>query len=63
MGLRKTGHHHSHPIAKVVWRAFLSVMLTLFTIPKAFQGHTGVIQRNAIRSWTLLRPECEIILS
>ena len=37
-------------------------MLTLFTIPKAFQGHNGIIQRNAIRSWTLLRPECEIIL-
>ena len=37
-------------------------MLTLFTIPKAFQGHIGVIQRNAIKSWTLLRPECQIIL-
>jgi hypothetical protein len=37
-------------------------MLTLFTIPKAFHGHTGLIQRNAIRSWTLLRPACEIIL-
>ena len=37
-------------------------MLTLFTIPKAFHGHTGVIQRNAIKSWTMLRPECEVIL-
>jgi hypothetical protein len=37
-------------------------MLTLFTIPKAFQGHTGVIQRNAIMSWTLLRPVCEVVL-
>jgi hypothetical protein len=37
-------------------------MLTLFTIPKAFQGHIGVIQRNAIKSWTLLKPGCEIIL-
>ena len=37
-------------------------MLTLFTIPKAFQGHNGVIQRNAIKSWTLLQPECEIFL-
>ncbi len=37
-------------------------MLTLFTIPKSFQGHIGVIQRNAIQSWTLLRPACEIIL-
>ena len=23
-------------------------MLTIFAIPKAFQGHTGVIQRNAV---------------
>lgn len=37
-------------------------MLTLFTIPKPFRGHIAVIQRNAIRSWTLLRPACEIIL-
>lgn len=37
-------------------------MLTIFTIPKPFQGHIDVIQRNAIRSWTLLRPRCEIIL-
>jgi hypothetical protein len=37
-------------------------MLTLFAIPKPFRGHIGVIQRNAIRSWTLLRPRCEIIL-
>jgi hypothetical protein len=38
------------------------VMLTLFAIPKAFAGHIGIIQRNAIESWTLLRPQCEIIL-
>src|SRR5882724_4764180 len=37
-------------------------MLTIFTIPKAFVGHVGVIQRNAIRSWTLLEPRPEIIL-
>ena len=37
-------------------------MLILFTIPKPFRGHIGLIQRNAIRSWTLLRPACEIIL-
>jgi hypothetical protein len=37
-------------------------MITLFTTAKPFRGHTAVIQRNAIRSWTLLRPECEIIL-
>ena len=37
-------------------------MLTLFTVPKAFHGHTGIIQRNAIQSWTFLHPKCEVIL-
>lgn len=37
-------------------------MLTLFTIPKAFTGHNGVIQKNAIQSWTMLQPKCEVIL-
>ena len=37
-------------------------LLTLFALPKPFRGHIGVIQRNAIKSWTLLRPRPEIIL-
>lgn len=37
-------------------------MLTIFATPKPFRDHIAVIQRNAIRSWTLLRPACEIIL-
>lgn len=37
-------------------------MLTLFSLPKPFRGHFAIIQRNAIRSWTLLRPRCEIVL-
>jgi hypothetical protein len=37
-------------------------MLTIFTIPKPFAGHIGVIQRNAIMSWLHLVPGCEIIL-
>lgn len=37
-------------------------MLTIFSIPKAFKGHIGVIQRNAIKSWTLLQPRPEILL-
>ena len=37
-------------------------MLTIFATPKPFRGHFAVIQRNAIRSWTLLRPTCEVIL-
>lgn len=37
-------------------------MLTIFTIPKAFAGLEGVIQHNAIQSWTRLHPEVEVIL-
>jgi hypothetical protein len=37
-------------------------MLTIFSIPKPFRGHIGIIQTNAIRSWLKLRPSCEIIL-
>lgn len=36
-------------------------MITLFSIPKPFEGHIGVIQTNAIRSWTRLNG-CEVIL-
>jgi hypothetical protein len=37
-------------------------LLTFFTAPKPFSGHIGIIQRNAIKSWMLLRPQPEIIL-
>ncbi len=37
-------------------------MLTIFSIPKAFKGHIGVIQRNAIQTWTMLQPRPEVIL-
>lgn len=37
-------------------------MFTIFALPKTFQGHTGIIQRNAIRSWTLLDPGVEVLL-
>ena len=37
-------------------------MLTIFSTPKPFEGHIGMIQRNAIGSWKRLRPEPEIIL-
>jgi hypothetical protein len=37
-------------------------MLTIFTIPKPFEGHSGIIQRNAIQSWLKLTPACELIL-
>jgi len=37
-------------------------MLTFFTTAKPFLGHNRVIQRNALKSWTLLRPDVEVIL-
>ena len=37
-------------------------MLTFFTIPKPFKGHSGLIQTNAILSWKELKPECQIIV-
>jgi hypothetical protein len=37
-------------------------MFTIFSIPKPFAGHVGVIQMNALRSWTFLDPRCQIII-
>jgi hypothetical protein len=37
-------------------------MLTLFTSPKRFAEHTGVIQRNAAHSWRRIAPDIDIIL-
>jgi len=36
--------------------------LTILAVPKAFAGHIGVIQRNAISSWTVLSPRPDIRL-
>ncbi|MCK4873221.1 MAG: hypothetical protein KAS72_10890 [Phycisphaerales bacterium] len=35
--------------------------LTVFAIPKAFHSHTGVIQRNAIRSWRRMGWEVSLL--
>jgi hypothetical protein len=37
-------------------------MITIFTTTKAFQGHSAIIQSNAIHSWKFLQPPCEIII-
>lgn len=37
-------------------------LLTLLAMPKPFEGHIGIIQRNAITSWTKLNPRPEIFL-
>ena len=36
--------------------------MAIFAVPKPFAGHIGIIQRNAIKSWTLLQPTPQIIL-
>lgn len=37
-------------------------MVTFFTTAKPFHGHSAIIQRNALKSWTLLHPDVEVIL-
>jgi hypothetical protein len=37
-------------------------MLTIFSMPKAFREHIGTIQRNALKSWVMLRPKPEILV-
>jgi hypothetical protein len=37
-------------------------VLTVFSIPKAFGGHFGVIQRNALRSWVALDEAVQVVL-
>jgi hypothetical protein len=36
-------------------------VITFFTIPKPFEGHIGVIQRNALRSWLRVAPGVQVI--
>ena len=43
-----------------VWK--VTGMLTVFSTAKPFYGHSGIIQRNALKSWTLLHPDVEVIL-
>jgi hypothetical protein len=37
-------------------------LLTIFALPKPFQGRVGTIQRNAIRSWQRLSPDCQVVI-
>jgi hypothetical protein len=37
-------------------------LATLFALPKAFHGHVGTIQRNAVSSWAALGPQVEPLL-
>ncbi len=36
--------------------------ITILAMPKPFRGHIGIIQRNAITSWTKLEPRPEVIV-
>jgi hypothetical protein len=45
-----------------VLRRRVGSRVTLFTVPKPFRGHIGVVQRNAIGSWLRLDPNCEVVL-
>jgi tetratricopeptide (TPR) repeat protein/organic radical activating enzyme len=68
-------HYHSEQRRRTAWKGIQADSartesvgrqcgraITLFSIPKRFEGHIGVIQRNAIMSWTRLTPRPEIIL-
>lgn len=37
-------------------------MITFFTVPKAFEGHVGVIQRNAVASWLRLAAGVQVLV-
>jgi hypothetical protein len=37
-------------------------VISLATIPKPFEGHIGVIQRNALASWRAVLPEADIVV-
>jgi hypothetical protein len=37
-------------------------MLTIFTAPKPFVGHIGIIQRNALRSWLALDAHIQVVM-
>src|SRR5690348_6512066 len=47
------------PSQESAWR---SLMITFFTTAKPFRDHDGIIQRNALKSWTLLHPDVEVIV-
>jgi len=37
-------------------------MLTIFTVPRPFEGHIDLVQRNAVMSWKTLKHSPQIIL-
>jgi len=55
-------HPRAGELLNTIQTWFNQQLLTLFAMPKPFRGPIGIIQRNAIKSWTLLRPRPDIIL-
>ena len=63
--LQKTGGRGcaTHfPLLTIRSPLYYQLVLSLFTTVKPFRGHIGIIQRNAIQSWTRLHPDVEVIL-
>lgn len=56
--LEKLPHRHGGSVP----RDYAPPVLTVFSIPKAFTRHVGVIQRNAVRSWVALGEEVQVVL-
>ncbi len=50
------------PVLPLAVKRKICAPITLFAIPKAFHGHSAIIQRNAIKSWCQLAPAIEVIL-
>jgi hypothetical protein len=40
---------------------FMGDDLTIFTVPRSFKGDIGIIQTNAVESWSLAFPSAEIL--
>jgi len=58
---RESAHHcaHSVPICR---RDRLQRVLTIFTVPKPFEGRIGEIQLRAIASWARLDADSQVLL-
>lgn len=52
----------SHDLTDFLDRRDGLPQVTIFAMPKAFAGHTGMIQRNALQSWTRLSPRPRVLL-
>jgi len=52
----------SHEAEPLEGRARLPGVLTIFSVPKPFEGRIGDIQRNALASWTELAPDVQVLL-